>query len=86
VESPPETPTATLTPTPTPDLTDTDDDGCSDLRENGPDETLGGLRDFTNPWDFYDVLGPGAALPADGVIGLPIDILGVIYQFGHDCR
>lgn len=87
------TPTPTLTPTPTPTLTptvtptkqpdpgDTDGDGCSDQRENGPDETLGGLRDFLNPWDFYDVLGPGAVLPLDQIIDLPNDILGVIQHF-----
>ncbi len=66
---------------PQPEPGDTDSDGCSDQREIGPDETLGGLRDFTNPNDFYDVLGPGAALPTDGVIDLPNDILGVIEHF-----
>ena len=64
---------ASPTPTPTkqPDPGDTDGDGCSDERENGPDETLGGQRDYKNPWDFYDVLGPGAALPKDQIIDLP---------------
>ena len=60
---------------------DTDDDGCNDGQEVGADETLGGRRDPTNPWDYYDVLGPGAALPTDGVIDLPNDILGVIQHF-----
>ena len=60
---------------------DTDGDGCSDQQENGGDETLGGLRDPLNPWDFYDVLGPGAALPTDGIIDLPNDVLGVIQHF-----
>ena len=60
---------------------DTDGDGCSDQRENGIDETLGGQRDFKNPWDFYDVLGPGAMLPKDGVIDLPNDILSVMLHF-----
>jgi hypothetical protein len=64
-----------------PEPADTDDDGCSDQRETGPDEAQGGLRDFTNPYDFYDVLGPGAALPTDGVIDLPNDISGVIQHF-----
>ena len=64
-----------------PDPGDTDGDGCSDARENGPDETLGGLRDYKNPYDFYDVRGPGAALPVDGVIDLPNDILTVILGF-----
>ena len=57
---------------------DDDNDGCSDVQEAGPDETLGGLRNPHNPWDFYDVLGPGASLPKDGIIDLPNDILGVI--------
>ena len=60
---------------------DTDGDGCVDLREDGADETLGGLRDKTDPYDFYDVLGPGAALPTDGIIDLPNDILGVMLRF-----
>ena len=64
-----------------PGLGDTDGDGCSDQRENGLDETLGGQRHYLNPWDFYDVLGPGAALPVDQVIDLPNDILGVILHF-----
>ena len=60
---------------------DTDGDGCPDLHENGPDETLGGQRDWLNPNDFYDVAGsplpPQNGAP-DGVIDLPNDILGVI--------
>ena len=60
---------------------DTDGDGCSDQQENGLDEAQGGLRDYLNPNDFYDVLGPGATLPVDGVIDLPNDILGVILRF-----
>ncbi len=60
---------------------DSDGDGCSDQQENGGNETLGGLRDYLNPNDFYDVLGPGAALPKDKVIDLPNDILGVILHF-----
>ena len=56
---------------------DTDGDGCSDQRENGPDETLGGLRDYLNPWDFYDING-------DGIIDMSTDILGVIVHFSLD--
>ena len=69
---------------PPPKLTkpgDTDGDGCADAHENGPDETLGGQRDWQNPNDFYDVAGsplpPQNGAP-DGVIDLPNDILGVI--------
>ena len=63
-----------------PDL-DSDNDGCTNSQELGSDETMGGLRDPLNPWDRYDVLGPGAGLPTDGVIDLPNDILGVIQHF-----
>ena len=33
---------------------DTDGDGCSDGKELGPDQLMGGRRDPTNPWDFFD--------------------------------
>ena len=60
---------------------DTDNDGCSDERENGPNESLGGQRDWLNRNDFYDAAGspgpPQNGAP-DGVIDLPNDILGVI--------
>ena len=56
---------------------DSDGDGCLDQQENGPDETIGGLRDFANPWDFYDVVGPNGG-PPDGVVDLPNDVLGVL--------
>ena len=63
---------------------DTDGDGCSDVRENGPDETLGGLRNWLNPHDFYDAAGPpppfGDGSP-DQIIDLPNDILGVIQHY-----
>ncbi len=79
--TPTRTPTRTPTTTPGPD---TDGDGCPDNRENGTDPAKGGLRDMFDPWDFYDVLGPGAALPADGIVDLPNDILGVIQHFSPD--
>ena len=64
-----------------PDPGDSDGDGCSDERENGPNETLGGQRNWINPWDFYDVSGssdpPQNGAP-DGMVDLPNDILGVI--------
>ncbi|MCI0855464.1 MAG: hypothetical protein J4N98_02150, partial [Chloroflexi bacterium] len=53
---------------------DDDGDGCSDGKESGSDETLGGLRNPHNPWDFYDVAGsplpPQNGAP-DGVVDLP---------------
>ena len=64
-----------------PEPGDTDGDGCSDAKEFGLDEALGGRRDYLNPWDYFDVLGPGAALPVDQIIDLPNDILGVIQHF-----
>ena len=60
---------------------DTDGDGCADEHESGPDETQGGQRDYLDPNDYYDVLGPGGSLTHDGVIDLPNDILGVIQHF-----
>ena len=71
-----------LTPTTPPDPGDTDGDGCSDVRENGPDETLGGLRDSQNPWDFYDVAGPEGS--PDGEVDLFADVLGVINHYSLD--
>ena len=62
-----------------PDL-DSDNDGCTNGREFGSDETLGGRRGALNPNDFYDVLGGGGG-PPDRVIDLPNDILGVIQHF-----
>ena len=56
------------------DPTDTDQDGCSDQQEKGPDEKLGGMRDPLNPYDYYDVNG-------DRIIDLPNDILGVIQHY-----
>ncbi|MCH7697497.1 MAG: CSLREA domain-containing protein [Chloroflexi bacterium] len=55
-------------------LVDTDGDGCTDQRENGPDEMLGGMRDWQNPSDYYDVNG-------DQVIDLTNDIFGVIIHY-----
>ncbi len=86
--TPTDTPTATATPTNTPlptatptyDPTDTDGDGCTDQRENGPDEMLGGMRDWQNPYDFYDVLGGGGG-PRDQIIDLSNDIFGVIIHY-----
>ena len=70
-----------------PEPGDTDKDGCSDQRETGPDETLGGLRDFKNAYDFYDVAGsplpPQNGAP-DGIVDLPNDVLGVIQRFSPD--
>ena len=62
---------------------DADGDGCSDQREKGPYEALGGQRDFLNPYDFYDVAGPSGG-PPDGIIDLFTDVLGVILHYSPD--
>ena len=62
---------------PFPLLGDTDGDGCSDEQEYGKDAIRGGLRDYMNPWDFYDING-------DGIIDLFNDILGVINHYSLD--
>ena len=53
---------------------DFDGDGCGNLRELGTDETLGGLRDPLNPWDYFDVNG-------DKHIDVPNDLLPVILAY-----
>ncbi len=57
------TPTSTVTNTPTPTKQpapgDTDGDGCPDADENGPDEFLGGRRDYRNPWDYFNPTNDG---------------------------
>jgi hypothetical protein len=60
---------------------DNDNDGCPDAKEAGLDPLLGGLRNAKDAWDYYDVLGPGQSLPADGYIDLANDILGVIQHY-----
>ena len=59
---------------------DTDGDGCRDGAEVLLPASEGGQRDPLNPYDFYDVAGPGGG-PPDGIIDLPNDILGVIQHF-----
>ena len=69
------TDTSTPVPTPAPPGIDSDGDGCSDERELGDDERMGGRRDPNNPYDFYDVNG-------DGVITIIGDVLAVAGAFG----
>ncbi len=59
---------------------DTDGDGCADAREEGSNPTLGGDRDWLNPWDFYDVAGVSGPSP-DGQIDMLFDVLGVINHY-----
>ncbi|MCH7811842.1 MAG: hypothetical protein IH958_04350 [Chloroflexi bacterium] len=44
---------------------DTDNDGCTDTQENGPDAALGGQRDYLNFWDFFDPNRDGAVTVTD---------------------
>jgi len=60
---------------------DYDGDGCSDATENGSDEEQGGDRNFVNPWDFYDVAGPGGADVPDGVVDQANDYMQVVAHY-----
>jgi len=56
---------------------DTDGDGCPDVNEQQTtpgSELRGGLRDYQNPYDFYDVNG-------DRVIDLPNDFVSVVEHY-----
>jgi hypothetical protein len=53
-----------------PTAIDTDGDGCSDAEELGGRPSLGGQRDASSAWDFFDV--PVAAGPAVGANGQQI--------------
>ena len=68
-----------------PDPGDTDQDGCSDQAENGPNERFGGQRDFLYFWDFYDVWthppGDPTGWERNGVVNI-FDLLGVALRFG----
>jgi hypothetical protein len=46
--------TITASPSMLPPPGDSDGDGCADADEIGPDETLGGRRDYLNPWDYFN--------------------------------
>ena len=79
------TPTATSEPTKQPEPGDTDQDGCSDQRENGPNERFGGQRNFDYFWDFFDVWthppGQPQGWERNGVINI-FDILALGLRFG----
>lgn len=80
--TPTATPTATPTPMPpppTPSGVDSDGDGCDDARERGANPALGGQRNPSNPWDFFDT--PDQNNTRDRVIALS-DILRVAARFG----
>lgn len=74
VKSPPPTPTPTPPKSAKPG--DSDGDGCSDAQENGPDENLGGRRDYLNPWDYFNPTGDG--------LNRVDDILKTVQQYFRD--
>ncbi len=66
---------------------DGDGDGCSDEEELGGNPALGGQRDPTNPWDFYDVPVPtafngGTRANRDKAISIINDVLAVLEYSG----
>ena len=67
-------------------LDDFDGDGCTNVQEVGPDPTLGGQRDPTNHWDFYDVwtrpVGEPTGWEQNKIIDLFGDVVGVIGRVG----
>ncbi len=44
---------------PLPPPGDSDGDGCPDADESGPDEKLGGRRNFLNSWDYFNPTNDG---------------------------
>ena len=73
-----------LLPTPTPlspaDL-DSDNDGCTDAKEQGANAARGGLRDHTDFWDFFDTPNPNAMPQRDKFINVA-DIARVVARLG----
>jgi hypothetical protein len=67
------------TPTKQPHPADLDSDGCSDQRESGPVPELGGLRNHTHFWDFFDT--PNASNLRDSAIS-GLDFFAVLSRFG----
>ena len=58
---------------------DTDNDGCLDGREVGSQAALGGLRDPTDFWDFFDT--PNAGNIRDKIISV-LDVFALGQRFG----
>ena len=58
---------------------DADGDGCTDLQELGDEAEFGGLRDPSDAFDFFDVVGPTP--PRDRAVDLN-DALAVLGKFG----
>jgi Tol biopolymer transport system component len=58
---------------------DFDQDGCTDAKEAGPDQTLGGLRSPQNFWDFFDT--PNASNARDKSVS-GTDFFNILARFG----
>lgn len=67
-------------------MVDFDGDGCADGEELGAVPSVGGQRDPTSPWDFYDVPTPSLrSSPAgtrDRAIGVTTDIVALLSYSG----
>jgi hypothetical protein len=67
-------------------IVDSDGDGCSDAEESGANPLLGGERDGSNPWDFYDVPTPYVRVDApagarDGYVDIS-DVISILPYIG----
>jgi len=65
---------------------DSDGDGCADIEEVGDDPFLGGDRNPSDPWDFYDVTVPAMPDPTpngarDKAVAMD-DVLAVLFYVG----
>jgi len=69
-------PKPTPTPTKLPKPGDTDGDGCPDEHENGPSQLSGGLRDYQNPYDYFN--------PSHDGLNRIDDVLLVVDQYFLD--
>jgi parallel beta-helix repeat protein len=61
---------------------DSDNDGCTDAQEDGPNEQNGGDRDPDYFWDFFDV-PTGGGMQRDGAVTAG-DLAGVVSRFGSN--
>ena len=71
--------TTTDSATPVDVIADNDNDGCSDIQEQGSTAVLGGLRDPKSFWDFFDT--PDGSNARDRAITIA-DIGRVAARFG----
>jgi hypothetical protein len=55
---------------------DDDNDGCTDGREMSANQTMGGRRDPTNEWDYFN--------PTGDLINRVDDITAVVDHYGQD--